>query len=66
MKIWCLKCGNIIAQADCCGKKRTKCPCCSETMEYSVKNGEATIECVSGGSLSNNRITVVSVFKNAG
>ena len=43
MKIWCLKCGNIIDEVNTCGMMQRKCDCCGETIVYSVDSEMAYI-----------------------
>lgn len=38
MKIWCLRCGRIVAHAHECEFKETECPICGLEMKYSVEN----------------------------
>ena len=60
MKIWCLKCGNIVAQSGECKTKVTLCPCCSERIAYSVANNEIYIACLNYDLKQNNELRIIS------
>lgn len=69
MKIWCLRCGHIIAKTDYSETKNVVCPCCSEKMAYSVKNGTGYIACLaennSESKLFNNSLYIVAGAQSA-
>lgn len=60
MKIWCLRCGKILAQTDESEVKSIICPCCSERISYSVRNREAHITCLNCDLSTNNELRVVA------
>ena len=66
MKIWCLKCGSLIAQTNICEKHETLCPCCSERIAYSVSGDEAYIACLNYDLSVNNELRVVGSYMSAG
>lgn len=66
MKIWCLRCGEIIDETKQCNPRVTLCPCCSERIAYSVKDGEAHIACLNYDLSVNNEINIVPICSAAG
>ncbi len=66
MKIWCLKCGSLIAQTNEAEKCETLCPCCSERIAYSVSGDEAYIACLNYDLSVNNELRVVGSYMSAG
>lgn len=66
MKIWCLKCGSLIAQTNESEKRETLCPCCSERIAYSVSGDEAYIACLNYDLSVNNELRVVGSYMSAG
>lgn len=61
MKIWCLRCGEILAQTNSDEKKVILCPHCSEKIGYSVNGNEAYITCLNYGLPTNNEIYITTL-----
>lgn len=65
MKIWCLKCGNIIDETDSCGMMQRRCDCCGETIVYSVDDNMAYIASLDRTqSLINKEILVQNCYRS--
>ncbi|MBO4342646.1 MAG: hypothetical protein IJJ61_08645 [Clostridia bacterium] len=66
MKIWCLKCGKLLAHTNYSETKYTVCPCCGEKIAYSVKNGTGYIADLSENLKLNNCIYIYADYDCCG
>lgn len=66
MKIWCLKCGTVLAKTNYSETHNVVCPCCSEKIAYSVKNGTGYIASLSENLAINNSLYIYADYNAAG
>lgn len=64
MKIWCLKCGKVLAQTEFSETTNVKCPCCGEKIAYSVKGNTGYIASLTDNLAVNNTLYILANYNS--
>lgn len=61
MKIWCLRCGHVLAETQRARQKETVCPTCGLQVRYSVNRNVGRIRAEAAGKAANQDLLIYHI-----